>query len=1139
MTKSVFQDRTGRRAVRVTWIGWTIAALTIVLGLVFTVTLFAPSHMEAARLPGHISALKVQRLEKEAAAPGLMRSAIQLAGEARAKRLKLLLKKLAVRERAAHVLASAKVKHAGRPLSIAFYPNWQAAAYDSLRVALPTLDWVVPTWLSLQGPDLKLKDAYNKKIEQLIRSRPKVAILPVIQNSTLGRWDGPGMAALLADANRRTGLVRDLSAYIGGRRLQGIVVDFESLPDSAMPNLGLFLKSVRHAFAPHGWTVAVAAPFANDKWPFAEFAADVDYTMLMAYDEHASPHAPGSVAGQTWFENTLDKRMEVLSPDRTIVALGSYAYDWNEDDVDNLSFEEAVIAANDSDATVQFDPQTNNPHFSYVEDDHTRHDVWLLDGVTAYNEIHAADLYRPAGYAVWRLGSEDPSIWSVMGRPYGETAPADLRSIPTIEDIDFEGSGELLRVEAQPQSGARTFETERATGDIDDEIYTKLPTGYVIRQFGAARKELALTFDDGPDPEWTPEILNILHAEHVPATFFVIGSNAEAYPELVQQMVDEGHEVGNHTFTHPNLSETPDSVTALELNATQRLFQALTGRSMRLFRPPYLGDAEPTDNDEIEPVQVAQEMGYIAVGEHVDPVDWELPGVDTIVSRALQMVHEARPNSPRNIILFHDAGGDRSQTIAALPILIEKLKAQGYRFVPVSGLIGFTRDQAMPPLPPTVSLLTDRVVFYALSKIGRVLHWAFLLAIWLGIGRVLFLVVLALRNFQNEQRQAKPPAALAADMRVSVVIPAYNEERVIVRSVRRILESTHQALEVIVVDDGSQDETAGVVVAQFGGDPRVTLLRSPNGGKANALNIALAHATGDVVVALDADTIFKRDAVARLVRWFVDPAIGAVAGNAKVGNRINMITRWQALEYVGAQNLERRALAALGTLTVVPGAIGAWRRSAVEGLGGFPVDTVAEDQDLTIGLQRAGFRVLFDSSAIAWTEAPTTFRALARQRFRWAYGTLQCLWKHRRVTFSGSHRALGLIALPQVWLFQIVLTALAPVADLMLLWQLIWQGTAYLEHGAEFNNDSLIQVGLYYGLFVILDMAAAGFGYLIEGSEQKRLLWSLPLQRFGYRQLMYYVVVRSIFTALKGAVVGWGKQERTATVAAFEPQEAA
>jgi peptidoglycan-N-acetylglucosamine deacetylase len=243
-----------------------------------------------------------------------------------------------------------------------------------------------------------------------------------------------------------------------------------------------------------------------------------------------------------------------------------------------------------------------------------------------------------------------------------------------------------------------------------------------------------------------------------------------------------------------------------------------------------------------------------------------------------------------------------------------------------------------------------------------------------------------------------------------------------------------------------------------------------------------------------------------------------------------MITRWQALEYIVAQNLERRALASLGTLTVVPGAVGAWRRSVLAELGGFPPDTMAEDQDLTIAIQRFGYAIEFDASAVAWTEAPSTVRGLAKQRFRWAYGTLQCLWKYRDMTFRGRYGALGLIALPQVWLFQIVLTALAPVADLLLLWQLFWQYIAYLEHGAEFSGGDLYTVGIYYLVFPVVDLLAAVFGFLMERRESWSLLLWLPLQRFGYRQIMYYVVVRSIWTAISGAVVGWGKLERTATV---------
>jgi cellulose synthase/poly-beta-1,6-N-acetylglucosamine synthase-like glycosyltransferase len=386
--------------------------------------------------------------------------------------------------------------------------------------------------------------------------------------------------------------------------------------------------------------------------------------------------------------------------------------------------------------------------------------------------------------------------------------------------------------------------------------------------------------------------------------------------------------------------------------------------------------------------------------------------------------------------------------------------------------------------------------------------------------------------FWNQRRvdAVTSPSPDPATLPVTVLIPAYNEEVVIVTTIERILASDYPGLEILVIDDGSRDRTPEVLKARFGTDPRVTIITEQNAGKARALNTGLARATGEIIVALDADTLFSRDTISRLARWFGDAKIGAVAGNAKVGNRINMITRWQALEYIVAQNLERRALAALGTLTVVPGAVGAWRRSVLLQLGGFPAETLAEDQDLTIAVQRAGYTVLFDSTAIARTEAPATVRGLARQRFRWAYGTLQCLWKYRDMTFNPRYGALGMIALPQVWLFQIVLSAVAPLVDLSFLWQIFGAALNYAQHGAEFNAANVQKIAIYYCIFMVVDLLAASVGFIMEKREDWSLLWWLMLQRFGYRQLMYYVVVRSIFAALRGPSVGWGKLERAGTV---------
>jgi cellulose synthase/poly-beta-1,6-N-acetylglucosamine synthase-like glycosyltransferase len=478
---------------------------------------------------------------------------------------------------------------------------------------------------------------------------------------------------------------------------------------------------------------------------------------------------------------------------------------------------------------------------------------------------------------------------------------------------------------------------------------------------------------------------------------------------------------------------------------------------------------------------------------------------------------------------LHDGGGERWRTVQALPKIIDAVRDKGLEFVAVSELAKWTKDQAMPPVPSDEAMpVVNRYVFFTLSWVQDGLTSMFLLAIGLGIGRLAVLCGLALAGRARERRR-EPPSD-ADGLSVSVLIPAFNEARVIGSAVRHILASTHQNLNVIVIDDGSTDGTGDAVSAEFGDDRRVTLIATRNGGKARAINIGLARAEGDIVVVLDADTQFEPSTISRLVRWFANPKIGAVAGNAKVGNRINVLTRWQALEYVSAQNLERRALAALGCITVVPGAVGAWRREAILKLGGFPSDTLAEDQDLTIMIQRAGEKVIFDPSAIAWTEAPDTMGGLAKQRFRWAFGTLQCMWKHLRVNLNPRYGALGLVALPQVWLFQIILALVSPLVDLALVLQIVRTVTDYVQHGEQFNSSNVMITATYYAAFMTVDLTAATVAFFLEKKEDRSLLWWLVLQRFGYRQIMYYVVAKSVVKALQGGFVGWGKLERKATV---------
>jgi cellulose synthase/poly-beta-1,6-N-acetylglucosamine synthase-like glycosyltransferase/peptidoglycan/xylan/chitin deacetylase (PgdA/CDA1 family)/spore germination protein YaaH len=1140
--KPVFFDPTGRRLRLVRALAWVVGTFSALVMVAFAAILVIVHPPVNDRLLSAHSPIRcawaptcstTHAIDVTAGAdPELLKAANKLAAELRDKERALRARspQAGIAER--RPIPAALEGQKGRALSIGFYANWDDNSYPALKRALPKLDWIVPSWLSLEGSDMTLtRDVDARVLSYIHTTKPDIPILPLIQNAVEGKWNGKGLAKLLADPAARAARIEEITAFLDENKFQGLTIDFEEVPPAAQKNLQRFLTEMAAAFAPHKYVIVLAVPFDDDSWPYTTYASIADYLLLMAYDQHWEDGAPGSIAAQSWFEVTLDKRMRTLDPERTIIAIGSYGYDWVQGQAaEDLTFEEAVLSARDSEADIDFDPETNNPHFSFIEDNGQRHDVWFLDGVTAFNEIHAADVYEPAGYALWRLGSEDPSIWSVLGRPYNAPAPDGLRVIGTSEDVDFEGEGEILRVAEKPTTGARTLEIDKDTGDIDDQTYTRIPTPFVIERTGSKTGELALTFDDGPDPVWTPKILDILKDKGVHASFFIVGNSAQAYPDLVRRMLAEGHDVGNHTFTHPNLGEFPDALVRLEINATQRLFEALTRRSMRLFRAPYLGDAEPSTSDEIVPIEIAQSMGYVSVGLHLDPDDWQRPPADTIIKRVLEQASDPNPDVSGHIILLHDSGGDRSETVAALPRLIDALRARGYKLVTVSQLAGLTQDQAMPTVPPrSLGRLVGVPVFMTLNWLGHLLDGLFLVAIWLGVARILFLSVVGLRNRRAEAHRVAPALPNPPPLQ-TVLIPAHNEAKVIVGAVHHVLAGDYPNIEVIVVDDGSMDGTSDLVGAHFHADPRVKVITIANGGKAAALNCGLKQACGDVVVALDADTHFQRDAISRLVRWFKDPSVGAVAGNAKVGNRINVITRWQALEYVTSQNLERRTLAALGCITVVPGAIGAWRREALERLGGFPIDTLAEDQDLTISCQKAGYTVLYDSTAIAWTEAPDTIKGLAKQRFRWAFGTLQCLWKHREVTLRPSYGALGLIAMPQTWLFQFLLTLASPLVDLALIWQLAISVLTLVEHQDQFDADALQKVFLYYLAFLVVDLGGAALALAMERRENWSLLPWLVLQRFGYRQLMYFIVIKATLTAAVGALVGWGKLERKSTV---------
>lgn len=1013
------------------------------------------------------------------------------------------------------------------PLNVGFYLPGDDGSFASLRGHIATLDWVVPATIAVGGPDHALHVQGDARFDRLIAATPRAPkVLPMVQNLGPSGWDGAGMAALLHDPVQRQALIARLAALVRQRQAAGLVLDFEALPARAMPDYLRFFAALRPAL-PAGSQIAVTVPADDRSWPLAALARATDRVVFMAYDQHWQGGEAGPIAPQGWFVEQVEAARRAIGPDRLIVALGSYGYDWHGDDVDALSIEEAWLAAHDSSAPITFDAASGNSGFAYDEDGQ-HHTVWMMDAATSWNQFQALKRLGIDGIALWRLGSEDPGFWADLGAFRGGGTP-DLTTPTALLSTDVEGSGEILRIAATPTTGRRSV-TRDAEGMIRAETYQAIPTPYVVQRAGARDPRLlALTFDDGPDPDWTPKILDALERARVPATFFVIGENGLQHPGLLNRMIADGDEIGNHSYTHPNLATASPAQIRLELNATQRLVQAYTGRSMTLFRAPYFGDAEPTTLDELGPALEAQKAGYTVVGLHVDPNDWQRPGADAIVDQVVAQVHAAHGERSGNVILLHDGGGERAQTLAALPRIIATLQQQGYRFTTASQLIGVPPAQAMPRVTGADlwAVRADVGIFLVLAGLAALLAWIFYFAILLGIARAVTMAALAW--LQSRRRRADPPGY---EPSVSVIIPAYNEARVIADSVARVLASDYPALQVIVADDGSTDGTSAVVSGAFADDPRVTLLTLANGGKAAALNRALRDARGEIVIALDADTQFEPLTIRRLARWFADPRLGAVAGDARVGNRVNLVTRWQAVEYITAQNLERRALAGFDAMTVVPGAVGAWRRAALDAVGGYPEDTLAEDQDLTIAIQRAGWRVTYDPRAVAWTEAPESFRALARQRYRWAFGTLQCLWKHRAILKTRRPSGLALVGLPQAWLFQIVFAAISPLIDLALLMSIVGTVLRVMQHGWAQTAGDVGTMGLYWLIFTGIDVVCGWIAYRLDGHRLRYPALLLVAQRLVYRQIMYWVVLRAIVSAIGGWVVGWGKLERTGRVQA-------
>jgi cellulose synthase/poly-beta-1,6-N-acetylglucosamine synthase-like glycosyltransferase/peptidoglycan/xylan/chitin deacetylase (PgdA/CDA1 family)/spore germination protein YaaH len=1101
----IFFDAKGRRGILLHVAGWAFSIALIVGASALVASVVTPTGLQPVALSGNAPRLSPVEIaagrEKDAFRPAAAEAAPLPAAAAETPRY-------------------------------AFLSSWDDNSFLSLRAHAADLDYLLAEWLHLAGDSGQIRqdDAIKEAQTRLwIRKNAgHLKIIPIVNNYnvTTRSWDGRAVEHLLADQQRRASLIANLLTYAEKGNYSAVAIDFKDLGEPALAALPTFVAEARAVFSAAGKQIIAIIPAYEKRLDLARLGAAADTVVALLYDQHWYGGAEGPLAAQDWFENRLDDIVEKIGPEKLVPAIGSYAVDWSEKGKGRpLTVAAAWDLLSQAASPFEFDKVTLNGRFGYRAPNGERHTVWMLDGVTAFNQIAAALAVEPAGVALWQLGTEEASVWKSFGRGRvpGRAVATELEVLQAGREIRYTGEGEVLSAFGRDQAGTRTLTYSETHNLVTDQTLVTLPKSLTIARWGQnAGKKIALTFDDGPSEDYTRPILEILEQKNVKATFFVVGAAAALEGDILREIYEDGHDIGNHTFTHPNLSRVNDIQLDLELNATQRVLEAKLGVGTRLFRPPFNKDTEPSTASEARTLIGASALGYITIGLKIDPLDWSNPGASEIVARTVAYAESGRGN----IILLHDGGGDRSQTVEALPAMIDALKARGFEFVTVHELLGLKREDVMPTLKSSLPGLVqvNNVSIAATSTVIQWMNVLFFVAIILGVARIALVAVAAMvqtRRTRQRSADAWEPKSVA------ILVPAYNEEKVINDCIASLLACKGDNVSIVVVDDGSKDRTVEVARAKYGDHPRVVILTKENGGKASALNFGIAATDAEVIVAIDADTRLDPRSIEWLVRHFKDPKVGAVAGAVEVGNADNLITRFQWLEYVISQNLDRRALELVNGMIVVPGAIGAWRRDALVAIGGYDEDTLAEDADATVKLQRAGWKVLYEPMAVAHTEAPQTVGLFLRQRFRWMFGMLQVAYKHMGLWRQKNVAGLKYAAMPNLLLFQFFFTLISPVVDLILLGNVLLDLWGIVAPGWSQQPPRTATIALYWMVWQSLEIALAALAFHLEG---RRLpVSSIPLlvlQRFCYRQLIYYVAIRSLLAAINGRLVGWDKLPR-------------
>ena len=1005
---------------------------------------------------------------------------------------------------------------------VAHVPAALEWSHLSLRKSCDAIDVLVTDWITVSeerdGFSVELASSDTRMpIEDYVADAvTPLEIMPRIQLEL--RPVDTAFQNKISNAGTKARLLSDLRIALTELGASGACIDYSEFPRNTRSAVQPFLGAFRATLEVAGMTSCVIVEGTEDTWIGEERTKGFDQVIVKLFNQPWVGSAPAPLSENAWFSETARQALAQVGAERLTVAIGNFGAGW-ETGVPapyRLSYGEVMSKLAKEDAELIFNPAVSGSFASFRSRDGQIHKIWMQDAASAYNQLSELQDLGISNIAIWSLGREDPGLWPLLNAQsiQGGLSNPEVTNVLLDNYIDYKGSGAALRVLEQMRYGFRTFDVSQDTGRIEDQTYHAYPKPYVLERYGQpAPNELVLTFDDGPNVEYTPKILDVLRETNTPAAFFVLGKNVMNAPEMLRRAFDEGHEMGTHSFSHPRMDKISASRTSLELDLTHRAVASATGHDTILYREPFLRSGGPISGDRVRPLETVQARGSIIYGMDVVPKDWLGRSGDEIAAYVIEQVEQGAGN----VILLHDGGGDRAKTIEALPTIIGELRDRGYVFKPISEVLGVERSTLMPPVAGFLPVF-DRISFAFASGTTSCLVVVFWFVLAVGLFRSLVILTLALLR---RRHRAWPVSAYP---KVAVIVPAFNEAKAIGKCIDSVLASDYPYLEIVVVDDGSTDNTLNEVF-YFKYDRNVRLISQPNQGKWSALNRAVLSLDAEIAVCIDADTQVQPDAISTLVEHFFDRRVGAVAGKVVVGNRVNLLTRMQALEYFAAQNFDRRAFDHINGILVVPGAIGAWRVSAIRKVGLFRHDTMTEDSDLTIAVNRAGFKVVYEDRAVACTEAPETIRAFLTQRLRWSLGMFQGAWKHKRAIYEG--RKIGLVAIPDMLIFGYLFPLLAPIADLfliMLAYNWIaggWSGE--VGSAARAYHPELLWA---YLTLPALEFAIAAFAVLSDKTARPCLLWLWPVQRIIYRPLLYFNVFRAILRAMTGTLAGWGRAKR-------------